>query len=335
MIDMIKWRQDIIARPDRVAIPVMTHPGIEELGYTVKEAVVNGEIHGKAVSYLADHYATHAASVIMDLTVEAEAFGAEVIFPEDEIPSVTGHMLNSVEDIHRLEVPSLRAARVPEYIKANVIAHREISDRPVFAGCIGPFSLAGRLYDMSEIMMLIYSDPEAAHELLEKCTLFILKYVAALKATGVEGVLMAEPAAGLMSNDDCKTFSSSYVKRIIDRLQDEHFMIVLHNCGNTGQCTEAMVMTGAHGLHLGNKCNLAQVARETPEDILVMGNLDPVSAFKMSTPEEMYRQTMELLESTREFPHVVLSSGCDTPPHTPLANVDSFFKALDDYNANL
>lgn len=102
MIDMIKWRQDIIARPDRVAIPVMTHPGIEELGYTVKEAVVNGEIHGKAVSYLADRYATHAASVIMDLTVEAEAFGAEVIFPEDEIPSVTGHMLNSVEDIHAL-----------------------------------------------------------------------------------------------------------------------------------------------------------------------------------------------------------------------------------------
>ena len=335
MIDMIKWRQVIIARPDRVAMPVMTHPGIEELGYTVKQAVLDGSIHGKAVSYLADRYATHAASVIMDLTVEAEAFGAEVIFPEDEIPSVTGHMLNGVEDIHRLEVPSLNTARVPEYIKANVIAHREISDRPVFAGCIGPFSLAGRLYDMSEIMMLIYSDPEAAHELLEKCTLFILKYVAALKATGVEGVLMAEPAAGLMSNDDCKTFSSNYVKRIIDQLQDEHFMIVLHNCGNTGQCTEAMVMTGAHGLHLGNKCDLAQVARETPENILVMGNLDPVSAFKMSTPEEMYRQTMELLENTREFPHVVLSSGCDTPPHTPLVNVDQFFKALDDYNASL
>ncbi|MDE6150858.1 MAG: uroporphyrinogen decarboxylase family protein [Prevotella sp.] len=335
MIDMIKWRQDIIARPDRVAIPVMTHPGIEELGYTVKQAVLDGSIHGKAVSYLADRYTTHAASVIMDLTVEAEAFGAEVIFPEDEIPSVTGHMLNGVEDIHRLEVPSLNTARVPEYIKANVIAHREISDRPVFAGCIGPFSLAGRLYDMSEIMMLIYSDPEAAHELLEKCTLFILKYVAALKATGVEGVLMAEPAAGLMSNDDCKTFSSNYVKRIIDQLQDEHFMIVLHNCGNTGQCTEAMVMTGAHGLHLGNKCDLAQVARETPEDILVMGNLDPVSAFKMSTPEEMYQQTMELLENTREFPHVVLSSGCDTPPHTPLANVDQFFKALEDYNTSL
>ena len=341
-MNMNEWREDIIARKDRVAIPVMTHPGIEELGYTVRQAITDGEIHAKAIKYLADRYHSHAASVIMDLTVEAEAFGAEIVFPEDEIASVTGHMLNNAADIHALKVPSLENGRVREYIKANYLAHEYISSPafrfkrgfvPVFAGCIGPFSLAGRLYDMSEIMMLIYSDPEAAHELLEKCTQFITRYIAAIKATGVEGVLMAEPAAGLLSNDDCKTFSSAYVKRIIDALQDDDFLIVLHNCGNSGHCTEAMVATGAKAIHLGNKCDLVQIAEETPADVLVMGNLDPVSAFKMSTPEEMYRQTTDLLERTARFPNVVLSSGCDTPPHTPLANVDAFYKALDDYNA--
>ena len=77
-------------------------------------------------------------------------------------------MLNSPEDIERLKVPSLRAGRVPEYIKANLLAARSITDRPVLGGCIGPFSLAGRLYDMSEIMILIYQNPEAAHTLLAK-----------------------------------------------------------------------------------------------------------------------------------------------------------------------
>lgn len=329
---MIEWRKDIIAQKEVVAMPVMTHPGIEELGFKVRDAVMNGDIHAEAVKYLANRYPTKAASVIMDLTVEAEAFGAEVLFPEDEIPTVTGHMLDNAEDIHNLKVPSLNSARVPEYIKANVIAHRDIYDRPVFAGCIGPFSLAGRLYDMSEIMILIYSDPDAAHELLEKCTQFILKYVAALKATGVNGVLMAEPAAGLMSDDDCKTFSSQYVKRIIDRVQDEHFMVVLHNCGNTGHCTNAMVATGAHGLHLGNKCDMRQILSDAPSDILVMGNLDPVTVFKQAKPEEVASATTELLEKMKPYPNFVLSSGCDTPPHTPLDNIDAFFNALGEHN---
>ena len=57
-----------------------------------------------------------------------------------------------------------------------MLAAKTITDRPVFAGCIGPYSLAGRLYDLSEIMMLIYINPEAANSLLKKCSDFILRY---------------------------------------------------------------------------------------------------------------------------------------------------------------
>lgn len=327
-MNMTKWRQDIIRRPDPVAMPVMTHPGIEQLGHTVREAVTNGEVHAAATRWLAEHTPSVAASVIMDLTVEAEAFGADVLFPEDEIPTVTGHMLDSAADIRQLRVPSLAAGRVPEYLKACVLAHRDISDRPVFAGCIGPFSLAGRLYDMSEIMVLTMTDPASAHELLRKCTLFILRYVAALKATGVDGVLMAEPAAGLLSDKDCRTFSSDYVRQIVDVVQDDGFLFILHNCGNTGHCTEAMIATGAKALHLGNKCSLREVAEKAPADVLVMGNLDPVSVFKQATPDEVRRATHELIADTRQFPNVVISSGCDTPPHTPMANIRAFFEAV-------
>ena len=55
----------------------------------------------------------------------------------------------------------------------------------------------------------------------------------ALKATGVNGVVMAEPAAGLLSNEDCLQYSSLFVKEIIEKVQDDHFAVVLHNCGNT------------------------------------------------------------------------------------------------------
>jgi uroporphyrinogen decarboxylase len=268
----------------------------------------------------------------MDLTTEAEAFGAEIAFSDIAVPAVSSRLLPDAESIYRLQVPALSAGRIPAYLKANLLAARAINDRPLFAGCIGPFSLAGRLYDMSEIMVLIYENPDAAHTLLQKCTDFIMKYCMALKLTGANGVVMAEPAAGLMSNDDCKTFSSQYVKRIVEAVQDDNFIVVLHNCGNTGHCTEAMVATGAAAYHFGNKCRMEEVIREVPPTALAMGNIDPVSVFKDGIPSQMRTAVIDLLEKTKGYPNFVLSSGCDTPPHTPLHNIDAFFKALAEYN---
>ena len=331
-MNMKQWVADVIRQKEVTAVPVMTHPGIEMNNHTVREAVSDGRVHYEAVMTLVKKYPSAAACTIMDLTTEAEAFGAEITFSDIAVPAVSSRLLPDVDSIYRLQVPSLSAARIPQYLKANLLAARELNNRPLFAGCIGPFSLAGRLYDMSEIMVLIYEHPDAAHTLLEKCTEFIEKYCLALRETGANGVMMAEPAAGLMSNDDCKEFSSKYVKRIVDRVQNENFIVVLHNCGNTGHCTEAMVVTGAAAFHFGNKCKMEEVIKDVPPTALAMGNIDPVSVFKDGSTELMRQTVADLLEKMRPYPNFVLSSGCDTPPHTPSANVDAFFEALQAFN---
>lgn len=331
-MNMRQWVADVIRQKEVTAVPVMTHPGIELNGNTVRQAVSDGRVHYEAVMTLTKRYPSAAACTIMDLTTEAEAFGAEIAFSDEAVPAVSGRLLKDVESIRQLQVPSLNEGRIPAYLKANLLAARAVDDRPLLAGCIGPFSLAGRLYDMSDIMVLIYEHPNAAHELLEKCTAFIEKYCLALKATGANGVMMAEPAAGLMSNDDCLQFSSQYVKRIVERVQDDSFIVVLHNCGNTGHCTKAMVATGAAAYHFGNKCRMEEVIREVPPTALAMGNIDPVSIFKDGMPSQMKTVVTDLLEQMRPYPNFVLSSGCDTPPHTPQHNVDAFFEALAEWN---
>jgi len=331
-MNMKQWVADVIRQKEVMAVPVMTHPGIEQNGHTVREAVSDGKVHYQAVMTLTEQYPSAAACTIMDLTTEAEAFGAEIAFSDIAVPAVSSRLLPDAESIYQLQVPSLRAGRIPAYLKANLLAAREVNDRPLFAGCIGPFSLAGRLYDMSEIMVLIYEHPDAAHTLLYKCTDFIEKYCLALKETGANGVVMAEPAAGLMSNDDCLTFSSDYVKRIVDRVQDDSFIVVLHNCGNTGHCTKAMVATGAAAYHFGNKCRMEEVICDVPPTALAMGNVDPVSVFKDGTTQEMRQTVCDLLDKMKDYPNFVLSSGCDTPPHTPKENIDAFFEALKEWN---
>lgn len=332
ILDMKAWAEAARSGKRRLAIPIMTHPGIELCGYTVRDAVTDGEVHARAILALNDRYPADACSVIMDLTVEAEAFGAHIVFPENEVPSVTDALVHDLVQIEALEIPTLEAGRVPQYLKANRIVAEALGDKPLFAGCIGPFSLAGRLFGMTELMMAIFTEPETVQLLLDKCTQFIGDYCVALKEAGAQGVVIAEPAAGLVSNEDCSLYSSLYVRRIVERVQEDRFLVVLHNCGNTGHCTEAMIETGAAGYHFGNQAEMVAALEACPADALVMGNIDPVGLFKQASADEMYRATQELLIATAAYPNFVLSSGCDVPPETPHANIDAFYKALTDYN---
>lgn len=332
MKNMKKWMDDAIKSPVRLAIPIMTHPGIELCNEKVIDAVSYGQVHYNAIKKLNDTYPADACTAIMDLTVEAEAFGAEIVFPDNEVPSVTGRLVNNYESVEALEVPSLDRGRIQEYLKANRLSSVNITGKPVFGGCIGPYSLAGRLFGMTEMMMATYTEPETIVLLLEKCTEFIVNYCLAMKETGINGVVLAEPAAGLISNEDCLLYSSKYVKQIVESVQDENFMIILHNCGNTGHCTEAMLETGAMGYHFGNKADIVEVLKQCPPDILIMGNLDPVGVFKMATETEVFQATKSILDATSGYHNYILSSGCDVPPDIPLGNIEAFYRALREYN---
>jgi len=329
---MHSWMQSIIDNKKRIALPVMTHPGIELIGKTVLEAVSDGNIHFEAIKALDQKYPSAAYTAIMDLTVEAEAFGAMVSFSENEVPTVVGRLVSDRESVEKLQIPDLTAGRIPQYILANRLTARYSKNKPVFGGAIGPFSLAGRLYDISELMVACYCEPETTGLLLEKCTEFLKAYCLEMKKQGANGVVIAEPAAGLLDNDGSSEFSSQYIKQIVEAVQDDNFIVLLHNCGNTGHCTAAMLETGSWAYHFGNKISMIQALNDCPPDVLVMGNLDPVTVFKSATPEAVRRSTLELLNATSGYPNFVLSSGCDVPPHTPHANIEAFYGALEEYN---
>ena len=311
----------------------MTHPGIELCGSTVLGAVTDGQVHADAICALNERYPSDAVTAIMDLTVEAEAFGAQIAFSENEIPNVIGRLLTGYESVEALQIPSLSAGRVPEYLKANRIVASRISGKPVYGGAIGPFSLAGRLYDLSEFMMAVYIEPDTATLLLEKCTAFTIEYLKAMKDAGTDGVILAEPAAGLVSNDDCYLYSSVYVQKIVEAVQDDSFKVILHNCGNTGHCTDAMVRSGAAAIHVGNKADMVEVLQACPSALPVMGNIDPVSVMRQASPAEVRTAVSDLLERTAGFDNFILSTGCDVPPRVPFANIEAFYDAVNDFNA--
>jgi len=269
---------------------------------------------------------------IMDLSVEAEAFGSPLKFSANEVPAVSARIVTDLDTANALKVPKVGDARTSVYIKAAELLAKNMKDRPNFGGQIGPFSLAGRLFDMTEIMIMAMLEPETVHVVLEKCTQFLVEYAKVFKNAGADGIIIAEPAAGLLSADMCSEFSSDYIKRIVDAVQDEYFMVILHNCGNTKNLVPSLLSTGARALHFGNAVNMTDIMPQIPWGRIVFGNIDPAGVFKHGTVEDTKRSVWELLEKTANYKNFVLSSGCDVPPGTPLENVQAFYDTLERFN---
>ncbi len=331
-MDMKDWLREQMSAETRRAMPVLSFPAIQLLDITVRELIRDSGAQAAGMAAIARRCPTAASVSLMDLSVEAECFGSEIRVTDDEVPTVVGCVVESMEDAQALRVPEVGEGRTGIYVDAIKKALELITDRPVFAGVIGPYSLAGRLMDMTQIMINCYEEPEMVHATLEKATQFLLKYIQAYKDVGAHGVVIAEPAAGLLSPDFCAEFSAPYIKRLVDAVQDGSFLVIYHNCGNTiGRMVPEILSCGAAAYHFGNAVPMTEMLAQMPGDILTMGNVDPVSALRNGTPEKVRSDTLEIMNACCGHKNFLISSGCDIPPATPWENIDAFFEAVAEF----
>ena len=330
--NMRKWMFGICTSIERQAMPIMTYPGLEVAKTNVMEVIRYGEAQFKCIEALADKFPSAAAVTTMDLSVEAEAFGSPINFSQTEVPAVSARIVHDESSARALKVPKVGDGRTGAYITAVKLSAKHIKDRPTFGCEIGPFSLVGRLFDMTEIMVAVLLEPETIHILLEKVTGFLIEYAKAFKEVGANGIIIAEPAAGLLSPALCDEFSSKYIQRIVEEVQDDYFMVILHNCGNTKNLVPSMIGTGAMAFHFGNAVDMAEIMPQIPWGRIAFGNIDPTAIFKNGTVEDVRAKTWELLEKTFSYKNFVLSSGCDIPPGTPVENIEAFFTKLEEFN---
>ena len=331
--DMKLWLESLKGSHKKKPLPILSFPCVSLLGVSVRELISDSDLQAAGMKLVAERTDAAASVSFMDLSVEAECFGATVVVSDDEVPTVKGRMINDADEADALEVPSVASGRAPIYIDAIKKATELIVDRPVLAGMIGPFSLAARLLDVSEIMMDCYDDPDMVHTVLEKVTSFLCEYAKAYKMAGANGIVMAEPVSGLLSPMLEEEFSSPYIKQIVEAVQSEDFAVIYHNCGdNVPKMLDSILTTGAAAYHFGNAVDMERdIIAHIPSDVLVMGNIDPAGVLRLGTPEKVKEETLALLEKCSKYENFLLSSGCDIPPMTPWENIDAFFAASEEY----
>jgi len=311
-------------------VPVLSFPSTQLLGIGINELISSSDMQAKGMYAIKQRCSIGASLNMMDLSVEAEAFGAHVRFSEEEIPTIDAGLIDDITEAEDIVVPEVGAGRTAIYIEGVKKAKELIKDIPVFCGVIGPYSLAGRLFDMSELMMECYDSPDEVKVLLSKATEFLIEYIKAFKAVGADGVVMAEPAAGLLSPALAEEFSAAFVKEIFDAVNDDDFIICYHNCGNAvPNMTDSIAALGADIYHFGNAIEIKDIVAKMPEDSIVMGNVDPV-LFKTGTPEDIKNAVIKVYNDCSGYSNFMISSGCDIPAQAKWDNLDAYFATINE-----
>ena len=309
-------------------VPLLSFPGAVLSGATVQDIVTSAEAQIAAQLALHERFGTACLMSAMDLSVEAEEFGSNIRFSESEVPTVINRLVSDADGVEALKVPPLGSHRTAVYLETVRGLRSSGGSLIVLAGMIGPLSLAGRLFGVSETLLATATDPEMIRVLIEKATQFLLSYARAFKDSGAQGIIIAEPTAGLLSPLSVGEFSSPYIKTIVEHVQDDTFDVILHNCGARSPHLGPTFEIGAAAYHFGSPMDLASALRAAPDGVVIAGNLDPARVFHDSTPGEVQVRTMELLSAWAANHHLVPSSGCDIPGRTPIENLDAFFSTV-------
>lgn len=305
-------------------IPLLGAPGVKLSRTSLKENLTDADTQFNTLTLLLEEFQPDGIFPMMDLSVEPEALGLRIDFPENAPPSVREHPIKGPDELESLKRNWKGiAGRMTVFIN---VMKKMSANFPVLKGgyVLGPFTLAGELVGVEDFLQMLISAPDFAEKVLAFSTSVVKLYAEELVSAGADVIAILDPTSVTLSPKYFEMFSAPFVKEIIEYLRRP---TILHICGNTNHIIEKMVETGARGLSLDSMVDLRGVAERVPKDVVIIGNLDPVTVFWQAKPEIVERKTKELLETMRGVDNFILSSGCDIPIEAPLENISAFMRA--------
>ena len=142
-----------------------------------------------------------------------------------------------------------------------------------------------------------------------------------------------------------RTFKYILVYQIISQLEDSYDFEGMMEAGNRhNNLTQKLhryfkenmpnlnfLVLGAAAYHFENAIKMADMLMKLPNNIVVMGNVDPAGQIKEGTPESVKNATLNIMNECCSYSNFVISSGCDIPPASAWENIDAFFDAVKEF----
>ena len=114
-----KFIEEILSSKRRKALPLVGALGAWLKKTPLDAAYRNGDRQFECIEALDKEFGLEAVFTFMDLSLEAEAFGAEVLFTDNEAPKVLNPIIVDETGIAALEVPKAGTGRTVETLKCS------------------------------------------------------------------------------------------------------------------------------------------------------------------------------------------------------------------------
>nr|WP_300307071.1 uroporphyrinogen decarboxylase [Halomonas sp.] len=287
-----------------------------------------------------ERYPLDAAILFSDILTIPDAMGLGLYFEAGEGPKFH-KPVRTPEDVATLAIPDM--ARDLDYVmRAVATIRRELNGRVPLIGFSGsPWTLAtymvegGSSKDFRHVKSMLYSTPDAMHQLLNVLAQAVTEYLNAQIRAGAQAVQIFDTWGGALSTPAYHEFSLSYMEQIIAGLIKEHDgrqVPVIMFTKNGGQWLEDMARTGATCLGLDWSTELSSARARVGHKVALQGNMDPNVLF--ASPAAIRAEVGRILDSFGHGPGHVFNLGHGINQFTDPDNVQAFMDALHELSPN-
>jgi uroporphyrinogen decarboxylase len=331
--------------PDRVPVgPFVGFYAARIAGVSLFQYVTDGRVIADAQYLLWQRLGHDVVVTAADTYYIAEAFGLDLDFPENALPTAKGPVLGSLADAGRLQVPNPRTAgRMPVYLDAVGRLVRRLGDRVAVRGTgTGPFSLAAYLLGPQNLLLKLAemscgaatpAEERGFATLMKITTQTVIGFLRAQIDLGVHLAYLGDSLASrdMISPAMYRRYVAPYHKQVFDGVREDcrrrGAHTLLHVCGDNTALLHDFVATGAELYEVDSKIDLPTALRAIGGDVCLIGNLDPAGLLLNGTPEDVRRESKKCIAAARGEGGFILGTGCFVPWDTPLENLQEMVRA--------
>lgn len=307
----------------------VTTSGLAEYGYRFAEIHTDAEKMANAAIATYQQFGFECVVVPFDMGVEAEALRCRVNFYDDGTarvlyPTIQGKLAEKIADL-RLERPAnlAGAGRIPLVTEAIRRAKAKVGDRvAVGSWVLGPFTLAGQIVDLNDLLKNSFKKPATIHALLTELADVQIEIIGLYRAAGADYITVREmgATADVISPRMFESLILPHLQRIFAAIPSPR---VLHICGNTNPIIELMAQAGADAISVDQKNDLAASRAKLPE-VLIFGNVDPYNLLVKGNPQSIEEGIRKILAIRPD----AVWPGCDIWPEIPPENFHALMRTV-------
>jgi len=278
-------------------------------------------------------YGMDAAILFSDILVIPQAMNIEVEMKPGVGPWLP-NPIRSQKDVDNVIVPDVTVEL--GYVMEAIKATKELlnDDIPLIGFAGSPWTIlcycvqgqGSKNFDIAK--EFCFTQPVAAHTLLQKITDTTIAYLKEKVKSGVNAVQIFDSWGGMLSPTDYQEFSWKYINQIIEALKDDAPVIAFGK-----GCWFALEdMANSNASALGVDWTVApKVARQlTGNKITLQGNFDPVRL--LSPPKVIKSMVKQMIDEFGKDKYIV-NLGHGILPHVPLDNAKAFIDAVKEYES--